>query len=258
MHRIAVRTSYVWSLIVWSSNNRVCIHTVIRRRVLAAGHVPPACMNTLHARRIVIHRSYAWTLFVGSSNVCPAYVHRIAIRKSYVCTLIVWSSNNRVCIHPVIHSPNTTGHEEDAPREEYAKDFRQSPTMLSWHNQDRPAKRTKTLAITAGNRVPSVESSFPWRYGHLTPSISCHTTIPVTSTSISPIAIKQILSKRLAYGRRFHRIHSLSIVCIVVCIVCIVFSIVWNIHIQTRSSRKSVVCIVFSIVCIAFCTVCTV
>ena len=64
-----------------------------------------------------------------------------------------------MCVHPVTHSPYTTGHEEDALREEYAKEFRQSPAMLSWHDQERPAKRTKTSAIAAGNRVRSGESS---------------------------------------------------------------------------------------------------
>jgi hypothetical protein len=67
--------------------------------------------------------------------------------------------------HPIgapshnILSPNTTGDEEDALRQEYAVEFERSPAMLSWHDLGRPAKRTKTSAIASGNRVLSGESA---------------------------------------------------------------------------------------------------
>jgi hypothetical protein len=64
-----------------------------------------------------------------------------------------------VCIQPPVHSPTTTGDEEDALREQYACEFRESPLMSSWHDLERPPKRTKTSAIAAANRVLSGESA---------------------------------------------------------------------------------------------------
>ena len=65
VHRIAVRASYVWSLIVWSSNNLVCIHTLHAHVVF------------LYTKRMHGHCSYDHPMFVMRTCIVLPCVHRM-------------------------------------------------------------------------------------------------------------------------------------------------------------------------------------